>query len=284
MNSSSDAVADPPGESMSSTTAGTRDDSRRRRASSISSRVRPDPPIGPCSRMIATRPCREEAADAGHEGGETLAVAAAPRDWLGRCGPATDAQAAHRTDHSASSAASSAARSSGRRCCLGVGASWLRISVARFRSSTSRRRSSRYRCRINGPDRAARSSSRSRSAHQPPDLSICIDPSGSGARVAHDPERTGEVARRAVVVEGQSLALVGQVVERAGVLGIPDCPFDDAFPATERLVGVGRIREGMAWDGAAATGPPDALDHVRQWPQVVGLWRRGRGHRGEDIG
>jgi hypothetical protein len=46
-NMLSEAVAEPPGESMSSTTAGTRRDSRRRRTSSIQSAVRAPSAIGP---------------------------------------------------------------------------------------------------------------------------------------------------------------------------------------------------------------------------------------------
>ena len=54
-NMSSLAVAEPPGESMSSTTAGTRSDSRRRRTSSIQFAVRSPPPIVPNRRSTTTR-------------------------------------------------------------------------------------------------------------------------------------------------------------------------------------------------------------------------------------
>src|SRR6266508_4093054 len=53
---SSEPAAEPPGESTSRTTAGTRLDSRRRRASSIHSDVRPAPRMGPYRRSTATRP------------------------------------------------------------------------------------------------------------------------------------------------------------------------------------------------------------------------------------
>ncbi len=53
-NRSSEAVADPPGESISRTTAGMRADSRMCRSSSTNSALRPPPVIGPWMRTIAT--------------------------------------------------------------------------------------------------------------------------------------------------------------------------------------------------------------------------------------
>ena len=90
------------------------------------------------------------------------------------------------------------------------------------------------------------------SRKQRPDFLVGLDPGRREVRVLEHPVGERPLARGGVVDEGQPLALVRQIVEGAGLLGLANLLVDEALTGwRERIPEIGAL---LGHDGAIVSG------------------------------